>query len=135
MIKKLSYSVTFPTNGISLSGDLTLQPGSTAFIGPNGSGKTFGSIEVIRYLLFGKRALRGPAADYKHLIAEGVFQIAGKDYRVERTPRKETLWGPDGDVLAFNTAAVNQKMLALRGFGLAVFDVVYPARHKKREGL
>src|SRR3546814_16715407 len=82
MIKKLSYSVTFPTNGISLSGDLTLQPGSTAFIGPNGSGKTFASIEVIRYLLFGKRALRGPAADYKTFIAAGVFQITSEESRV-----------------------------------------------------
>ncbi|SKB62061.1 hypothetical protein [Sphingopyxis flava] len=135
MIKKLSYSVTFPTNGISLSGDLNLQPGSTAFIGPNGSGKTFGSIEVIRYLLFGKRALRGPASDYKKLTAEGVFEIAGKEYRVERTPRKESLWGPDGEVLAVNTEAVNQKLLEILGFGLDVFDVVCAARQKDSERL
>src|SRR3546814_19303938 len=94
MIKKLSYSVTFPTNGISLSGDLTLQPGSTAFIGPNGSGKTFGSIEVIRYLLFGKRALLGHAEDYTNLLEEGVCQIAGHAYLVEGPPSDETHRGP-----------------------------------------
>ncbi|WOF44381.1 hypothetical protein KNJ79_05460 [Sphingopyxis indica] len=135
MIKKLTYSVTFPTNGISLSGDLSLQPGSTAFVGPNGSGKTFGSIELIRYLLFGKKALRGPASDYKALSAEGIFEIAGKEYRVERLPRKETLWGPDGEVLAVNTEAVNQKLLDILGFGLDVFDVVCAARQKDSERL
>lgn len=135
MIKKLNYSVTFPTNGISLVGDLSLAPGSTAFIGPNGSGKTFGSIEVIRYLLFGKRALRGPASDYKTLKADGTFEIAGKDYRVERLPRKETLWDADGGVLAVNTDAVNKKLLEILGFGLDVFDVVCAARQKDSERL
>src|SRR3546814_11647423 len=68
-------------------------------------------------------------------MAEGVVQIAGKDYRVERTPRKETLWGPDGDVLAVNTEAVNQKLLEILGFGLDVFDVVCAARQKASERL
>lgn len=135
MIKKLTYSVTFPTNGVTLSGDLTLEPGSTAFIGPNGSGKTFGSIELIRYLLFGKRALRGPASDYKALKVDGVVEIGGKDYRIERHPRKETIWDSEGTVLAVNTEAVNQKLLELLGFGLDVFDVICAARQKDSERL
>lgn len=135
MIKKLTYSVTFPTNGVTLSGDLTLEPGSTAFIGPNGSGKTFGSIELIRYLLFGKRALRGPASDYKSLKVDGVVEIGGKEYRIERHPRKETIWDSEGTVLAVNTEAVNQKLLDLLGFGLDVFDVICAARQKDSERL
>src|SRR3546814_3387013 len=68
-------------------------------------------------------------------MAEGVVEIAGKDSRVERTPRNETLWGPDGDVLAVNTEAVNQKLLEILGFGLDVFDVVCAARQKDSERL
>src|SRR3546814_19024737 len=68
-------------------------------------------------------------------MAEGVVEIAGKDSRVERTPRNETLWGPNSDVLAVNTEAVNQKRLEILGFGLDVFDVVCAARQKDSERL
>ena len=91
MIKDITYSVTFPTNGISLSGAVSLQPGLTAIVGDNGNGKTFGSIEMIRYMLFGKEALRGPASDYKTLDAKMTFAIRGSDFTVERNRKAEKL--------------------------------------------
>lgn len=124
MIKNLRYSVTFPTNGIALSGDFSWQPGITAVVGDNGSGKTFGSIEMPRYLLFGKKALRGPARDYKTLTGNMTFAVKGEDYTVERTPKFERLTDAAGEVLAVGAEAVTQKITQILGFGLDVFDVV-----------
>lgn len=135
MIKDLKYSVTFPTNGISLSGDLSLQPGLTAIIGDNGAGKTFGSIELARYLLFGKKALRGPAKDYKTLEAQGTFDIQGQSYSVYRGPKSEWIKDAAGDTLAVNAEAVTQKFTEILGFGLDVFDVVCASVQKESDKL
>ena len=134
MLKNHKYSVTFPTNGISLDGAFSLEPGSTAITGPNGSGKTFGSLEIWRYLLFGKEALRGPAADYKTLNAEGTCTIGGQDYTIVRHAKKETITDSDGQVLAVNASAVTQKVKELLGFNLAVFDVVCCSVQKDKSG-
>lgn len=135
MIKDLKYSVTFPTNGISLKGDLSLQPGLTAIIGDNGAGKTFGSIELTRYLLFGKKALRGPAKDYKTLEAQGTFDIQGQSYSVYRGPKSEWIKDAAGDTLAVNAEAVTQKFTEILGFGLDVFDVVCASVQKESDKL
>lgn len=128
MIKDLTYSVTFPSSGETLSGSFTFQKGVTAVIGPNWSGKSFGSIEIIRYMLFGKKALRGPATDYKALTASMTCAIAGVDYRIDRTSKKESITRiSDDEVLAVNTEAVNQKVIELLGFGLDIFDFVCAA--------
>lgn len=128
MIKELFYSVTFPSTGKTLSGDFTLHGGTTAVVGPNWSGKSFGSIEIIRYMLFGKKALRGPAGDYKKLNATMICAIAGEDYQIERSAKSEKLTRiSDDEVLAVNTEAVNQKVIELLGFGLEIFDFVCAA--------
>lgn len=128
MIKKLEYSVTFPSTGKTLSGAFDFGLGTTAVVGPNWSGKSFGSIEIIRYMLFGKKALRGPATDYKSLVASMTCAIAGVDYRIDRTSKKETITRlSDDEILAVNTEAVNQKVVELLGFGLEIFDFVCAA--------
>lgn len=128
MLNYLKYSVTFPSTGDTLSGEVSFHKGMTAIIGPNWSGKSFGSIELLRYMLFGKKALRGPATDYKSLAATMVCTIAGIRYRIERTSKKESLVREEDDeVLAVNTEAVNQKVVELLGFGLDIFDFVCAA--------
>ena len=135
MIKSLNYSVTFPTNGISLSGSYDFEPGLTAVTGGNGSGKTFGTIEMIRYMLFGKRALRGPASDYKSLKSVMTAEIAGEEYTVERTSKTESLKDRAGEILAVGAEAVNAKLQKLLGMSLDVFDVVCAAVQKESDRL
>ena len=135
MIKNIEYSVIFPSNQLSLQGAFALEPGSTAVIGPNGSGKTFGTIEMVRWLLFGTKARRGPAKDYRTMKSKGTFTIAGLDYTIERSVKKTILWGQNEEILAVNTEAVNQKVVELLGYGLDVFDIVNAARQKDSDQL
>lgn len=135
MIKTLTYSVTFPTNGISLSGTIDFQPGLTAVTGGNGEGKTFGYVEMPRYMLFGKKALRGVASHYKTLTGKMVVEIAGQDYTIERTPKAESLKDHEGNVLAVGTEAVNAAIQRLLGMNLDMFDVICAAVQKESDRL
>lgn len=123
MINRITYSVVFPTNGMALKGEFKPQPGITAVIGPNESGKTFTTIEVTRYLLFGKRALRGPASDYKRLEVEGEVVIKGHVYTISRTAKKETIKDAIGNILAVGSDEVTNRVIDLLGYGLLVFDI------------
>lgn len=129
MINDLRYAVSFPTNGIALNGAYSFQPGATTVSGRNGTGKSF-IAEMIRYGMFGKKALRGPASDYKSLDMELGFL----DYRVKRG-KKEELIDPDGEVIAVGADAVNKKIIEILGFDLEVFDVVCSANQKESERL
>lgn len=134
MFKSSRCSVVFPINGMALSSDITFQPGITAVVGRNGTGKTFKTIELWRYLLFGKKALRGPASDYKKLEAEGVVEIKGVEYLIKRTPKSEGLYQGD-DQLAVGADAVNKKVIELLGFGLDVFDICNASVQKQSNKL
>jgi DNA repair exonuclease SbcCD ATPase subunit len=134
MINDLRYAVSFPTNGVSLSGSLSFQPGSTAITGDNGAGKSFVA-EMIRYGLFGKKALRGPASDYKSLDMAMSFQVGSEKYRIVRTSRKEFLYDTEDEQLAVGADAVNKKIVEILGFDLEVFDVVCAANQKESERL
>jgi len=131
MFHALRYAVTFPSNGVSLSGQLSLQPGSTAISGANGAGKSF-IAEMLRYGLFGKKALRGPASDYKTLDMELTFSVGDTTYRVARG-KKELI--ESDEPLAVGADAVNKKILEILGFDLEVFDVVCAANQKESERL
>lgn len=134
MIGALSYSVTFPINGLSLENDISFQPGVTAITGRNGSGKTFAGSEMIRYMLFGKKALRRPASDYKTLAGSMSVRIGESLFQIDRG-KKETVTDPTGKIVAVGAEAVNQFLAAELGFGLDVFDVVCAARQKDSERL
>ena len=133
MIKHTTYSVAFPTSGVSLKGQFSPQPGLTAVIGPNGVGKTFGSIELTRYLLYGKKALRGAAADYKSLDAQGTYTIRGVDYTIKRSAKHESITDSTGHVLATGAEAVTLKVEELMGYGLAVFDITNASVQKQAD--
>lgn len=133
MIEHLSGAVTFPINGVGLNVNLSLQPGITAIVGENGSGKTFTGSELPRWLLFGKKALRGRASDYVNLTGKGRFIIAGKPYTIERTPKKEEITDAKGTILAVGADAVTKKVEELFGYGLEVFDICNAAPQKKAD--
>lgn len=134
MINKLKFSVQFPTNSVALQQDLTFQPGLTAITGENGVGKTFGSIEMIRYMLFGKKALRGPASDYKSLIGEMDAEIGGIEFNITRN-RKTEILKCDGETIAVGAEAVNKRLLDELGFSLDVFDLACAAMQKQSDRL
>lgn len=133
MIKRLIYTITFPTNGQHLKGDISFQPGLTAVTGENGIGKTFAYVELPRYMLFGKQALRGPASDYKTLTAKMVVVIHGEEYTIERTPKHESVKDADGETLAVGAEAVNAKLRTLLRASLDVFDIVHAAVQKESD--
>lgn len=133
MINDLRYAVSFPTNGITLTGEHSFQPGSTAISGRNGKGKSF-IAEMIRYGLFGTKALRGPATDYKSLDMEIGFTVGGKANRVARGKKVQFI-DHEGEVKAVGQDAVNKKVIETLGFGLEVFDVVCSAKQKESERL
>ncbi len=134
MINKLKFSVQFPSNSVALQQDLVFQPGLTAITGENGSGKTFGSIEMFRYMLFGKKALRGPAADYKTLTGEMDVDIGGIPFSITRNRKTETLKSGD-ETLAVGAEAVNKRLLDELGFSLDVFDLACAALQKQSDRL
>lgn len=121
MFHSLSYSVTFPSTGRTLSNKLDFTAGFSAITGPNESGKSM-IFEMLRFGLFGTQALRGEADDYKNLKMEAQFTIRGDRYKVERTMKKADLWRGD-QLVATGVTAVNDKIGKTLGFGRAVFDV------------
>lgn len=135
MIKHISGSVTFITPPITLEVDFQPSKGITAVVGPNGSGKSFAAVELARFLLFGKAALRGTASDYKTLEAEGVFAIRGVDYHIYRGPRQEYITEhlkPEPR-LAVGAKAVTEKVTELMGYGLPVFDIANASVQKQAD--
>lgn len=94
--------------------------GVTKISGPNESGKSL-LFEMIRYALFGSKALRGEAADYKAVWVELVFTVAGQQYTITRTS-KDAVLKKDDDFLARSTTAVNTKIIEILGYGLTTFD-------------
>lgn len=135
MIKNITYSVTFPTNGISLQGSYDFEPGLTAITGGNGSGKSFGTLEMIRYGFFGKEALRGPASDYSKLHLSMVAEILGEDYTIVRTPKAESVTDASGVIKAVGADAVTKHLRKLLGMSLGVFDVICASVQKESDRL
>lgn len=121
MLKQLQYEVTFPSTGRTLSENIEFEKGFGAIVGSNGAGKS-SVIEFLRWMLYGSAALRGKAEDYKTLKGKLDLSIRGVDYTIERTRSKATLSCGD-ELIASGTTPVNQKVAALMGFGLTVFDV------------
>lgn len=121
MIKHLSGRVTFTATGATIVVNFQPQTGITAVVGPNGSGKTFTASEALRYLLFGSAALRGKMADYAVLDLTGRVTIRGREYRIVRTAKEQSI--SDDTKLAVGADAVNKKVAELLGYGLDVFDV------------
>jgi exonuclease SbcC len=139
MIKRLKFSVTFPTTGRQFSGDHHFGAGLTTITGVNEAGKSL-RIEFIRYALHGSKALRSAATKYKDLKVELIFEVKQIAYRVERAGTKATLSRGDGDnstweIIAVGTTAVNAKVAEIFGYGLEVFDSSHAVSQGQIEAL
>lgn len=120
MIHSLKYEVEFST-GRKLAGDFDFKSGMTAITGRNESGKSM-SLEMIRYLLFGSKALRGKASEYKKIKGEMAFALRSNPYTVSRNGSKAELYAQDVQI-ASGVKPVNEAIIRLFGYGLDVFDV------------
>lgn len=132
MLNRIEYTVTFPT-GKTFGASADFTTGLTAITGPNESGKSL-MLEMVRYALFGSKALRGKATDYKKLKLSLEFELRGETYRVERTGSNAKLFIGD-DQVATGVKPVNLKIIALFGYNLDVFDVANACLQGEIEGL
>jgi exonuclease SbcC len=122
MIRYLKYNVTF-ANGRTIKQDIQLKAGSTLITGANGQGKSL-NFELISYLLFGNKALRGVATDYKKIKAEMSVEINGKIYAISRTKSQAEIIH-DGEVCVSGIAAVNVFLTRTMGYGYDVFKIAH----------
>ena len=126
MLKQLKFEVQFhPTlkhpDGQTIKGDHKFELGLSAITGKNEAGKSL-RIEMIRFALFGTKALRGAATTYKSLEVKLDFQVLGVDYAVTRKGTKATLTKA-GSELATGTKPVNDAIERVLGYGIDVFDI------------
>ncbi|WP_419902157.1 hypothetical protein [Kiloniella sp.] len=133
MIKSLKFSVVFPSTGKTLSGEHNFLTGMTTITGENEKGKSF-RLEMIRYALFGTKALRSSASDYKGLYSELEFEVRGKAYRIIRKGGKSDIFQGE-DPLATGTRPVNDKVIELLGYDLTAFDVANSCQQGQVEAL
>lgn len=116
-LKSLRLQNCFSHNNLVINFDT----GLTAIIGKNGSGKSL-ILEMIRYCLYGSKALRGKSEDYKGLKAELQFYLDGYTYKVIRAGNTQELYRDDM-LLATGAQTLNIKIPELLGYNLQVFDV------------
>lgn len=110
----------------------TFEKGLTGIIGPNESGKSL-IVEMIRYALFGSKALRGKSEDYKKLHVELDFVVGNDQYTVIRKGVKVHLSGPTHEVTG--TKPVDEAIREILGYDLHVFDVANACNQGNIEAL
>lgn len=138
MIEQIAFTVRFPPTdhfplGRHFDRTIDFKAGMTGIVGPNEVGKSL-CLEMIEFLLFGNKALRGAAADYKHLKASGTVKIRGERYYIERTAKNASI-GTETGPLAVGTKPVNALLLKILGYGLDVFRVANVANQGDAERL
>jgi DNA repair exonuclease SbcCD ATPase subunit len=125
MLKHLKYKATFSSTGKSLSGDHHFQTGLTAITGPNESGKSM-IVEMIRYGLFGTKALRTSVSAFDQLVVDVSFTLPAKGdtvYKVSRSKSGTDVLSCDNVRTVSGTKPVNEAIEKLLGYNLEVFDV------------
>lgn len=138
MIEQIAFTVRFPPTdhyplGRHFDRTIDFKAGMTGIVGPNEVGKSL-CLEMIEFLLFGNKALRGAAADYKHLKASGTVLIRGERYYIERSAKNASV-GAETGPLAVGTKPVNALLLKILGYGLDVFRVANVANQGDAERL
>jgi DNA repair protein SbcC/Rad50 len=96
--------------------------GLTRLYGRNEAGKSL-VFEMIRYALFGTKALRSSAKSYKNTEVTLDFTVKGEKYSVYRGPKDVTL-SKDDEIIVRQTTPVNARIIELLGYGLYTFDNV-----------
>lgn len=101
----------------------SFEKGSTAIIGRNESGKS-SLLEMIRFALFGSKALRRPTEDYKKLKVTLGVTINGTKYKINRSTTNATLFLDNNEdtKIAAGTKPVNQAIVQRLGYNMDVFD-------------
>lgn len=115
MLNKIEIKDVFAHKNTSV----TFKAGLTRLHGPNEAGKSQ-IFEMVRWGLFGNKALRTSPDDYK---GGSVTLTFNGDYIVHRTTGNATLHKGD-ELLARSTTAVNKKIIEIIGYGLKTFDNV-----------
>lgn len=125
MFNSLKFEVQFkePRNGHSghFKDTHVFEEGLTIVHGPNEAGKSMRS-EMLRFALWGRKALRSKVSGYAKLKAEVEFTLKGIDYVVSRTKSNAHLTQA-GDDFATGTSPVNEAMESLFGYDMEVFDL------------
>lgn len=121
MIRNLNFDVTFASNGKQYKDSHNFELGLTAITGRNEAGKSL-RLEMIRYALFGNKALRSEVKNYTSVSAELEFVIGGADYKIERKNSKASL-SKGGEPIATGTKPVNDAIVRIFGYDLEVFDI------------
>lgn len=124
MLRQLSFNVTFVSTGKTMIGNHDFQKGLSAITGPNESGKSM-RLEMIRFALWGTKALRSTGASYKNLSVELVFDVSGKTYSILRTKSNAHLFSVSEEAktpIAIGTSPVNAEVERIFGYNMTVFD-------------
>lgn len=122
MLQSLDFTVRFEKTNRRIEQHIKFEKGFGAITGPNESGKSL-VLEMIRYALFGSRALRGSVGDYHTLTVDLSLSIRNEKYTVSRSLKSCTLYGAGDEEVAVGTKPVNAKIVELLGFGMEVFDI------------
>lgn len=121
MLKRIKAKLCFASTNKTIEFDHNLESGMTSISGPNESGKSL-RLELIRYMLFGSKALRLPLKEYTTISGELEFSIGEANYRVVRN-KPEAMLYKDNNPIAVGTTAVNNAIYKNLGYDLEVFDV------------
>lgn len=123
MLIRLKFKVQFASTGKLFEGTHEFQTGMTAITGRNEAGKSL-RLEMIRYALFGAKALRSDSKSYKRLEVKLIFALGGKQYEVHRINSKHRLMDAETtEEIATGVKPVNDAIIKLFGYDLEVFDV------------
>lgn len=125
MFKSLSFEVQFKKPRRGHTGQFkdshTFKKGMTLIYGANEKGKSMRS-ELLRFALWGRKALRSKVSDYKTVTVDVDFTLKGVDYKIRRTKSDATLYQA-GTAIATGTSPVNEKIEHLFGYDMEVFDL------------
>lgn len=122
MLISLEYNLKF-SNENQIGQSLQFSKGSTLITGKNGKGKSL-NFEMVGYALFGSKALRGQAGDYKSMKVTLELEIQGKAYKIYRTKSKAEI-SHEGEMVASGTKAANNWVLRTLGYGFEVFRIAH----------
>lgn len=123
MIRTLQFEVTFASTNKTFKGTHTFSKGLYNITGANEAGKSL-RLEMIRYALWGSKALRADAKSYKSISVTVAFSVNEKNdsvYRVERKGNTVNLY-QDQRIVAAGTKPVNEAIIKIFGYDLSVFD-------------
>lgn len=125
MFNTIEFEVQFksPRQGHSgyFKDQHVFEEGLTLIHGANEKGKSMRA-ELLRYALWGRKALRCKMSEYQKLDVVVTFTLKGVDYKVTRTKSNAHLTQAGVDY-ATGTSPVNDAIESLFGYDMRVFDL------------